>query len=1057
VALAATATSGLPVTYSVADGPALLAGNQLTTTATGTVILRADQAGNAMFLPATTTRAVHSGTLALRPGYLKFEAWNGLSPSDRRLDTTLLADPRYPAFPDFTSYTSQFGSRPVYPDDSHQGYGGRISGFLTPPVSGDYRFFVSGDDSCRLYLSTDDQPANLVPIAEETACCHGFTEPGSPRTSAPIPLEAGRRYYVEGLWKETGLADFLHVAWRREGDPTPAGSLPRIPASALSVLVPNDDPPDLLIADPAGNLTGDTARTFLDILFASARISAGRYTLEMENVAPFPTPAEMGPDRRLDLIWFVDADRDTATGQSAAGNDYNIHLYLDGFGWNWRWYKVSPLSTQDGITIRPEDFQITVNGSRASLSFPANYLPQPTFNLWAWCMTGNSANWPPLTANPWTATATFDITPPVLLSSRVRFGDGRVALGFDDPLDPATALAPGNYKVNGVTPSTVVLWADHRGVDLTLPPIATAQARVIVSGLADLAGNTLAQPALRTIALRFAENFESVTLGPNKDEALAADQAWTHTPPSGWSIDNSQFVATLPDPNSVPPNIDEDGDGYVDQDGVTEWAGWSLASKDWWIQAAADQRRSEFTLGTGVVAVADTDEWDDGPHATSLFHSKLRSPSLPLAGFAPDSARLSFHSSWLPEGLDDGFPKFPLGPSGEFINNQTAVITASFDGAAPVEVLRWDSAPGSPTFHPNQTDELVWVDLPNPAGAQSVVLTFSLLDAANDWWWALDNLELSENPVQPRVVGRHVFYNQSFFDGNNAAANAADDAAIAPDKSALRPGAKATFANYTSYQRGLNGIMIDIAGLPGTPTAADFEFRVGNANNLTLWTPGPAPASVTVRPGAGLDGSDRVTLIWGADAPKKKWLQVTVLATPNTGLAQPDVFCLGNAIGETGNSTTDARVTTADALRVIANVTAIAAVANRYDINRDGKVGAADRLIILGNLSVLDPLILLDLTGGGALQGTFPATRTPTMPGLAVMTTRAGTEGLRLQWISDGTPVTLWTTESLGTDDWEILQQFPAAPVSGTPVDVVLPLDPDGPARFYRLESGRAR
>lgn len=52
------------------------------------------------------------------------------------------------------------------------------------------------------------------------------------------------------------------------------------------------------------------------------------------------------------------------------------------------------------------------------------------------------------------------------------------------------------------------------------------------------------------------------------------------------------------------------------------------------------------------------------------------------------------------------FPRFPVDPWGEFINNQTAVITAAFDGGPPVEVLRWDSAAGSPTFHPDQTDEL---------------------------------------------------------------------------------------------------------------------------------------------------------------------------------------------------------------------------------------------------------------------------------------------------------------------------------------------------------------
>ena len=45
---------------------------------------------------------------------------------------------------------------------------------------------------------------------------------------------------------------------------------------------------------------------------------------------------------------------------------------------------------------------------------------------------------------------------------------------------------------------------------------------------------------------------------------------------------------------------------------------------------------------------------------------------------------------------------------------------------------------------------------------------------------------------------------------------------------ALPPGVKATLANYTSYDKGINGLMIDLYGLPDTPTVNDFLFRMGN-------------------------------------------------------------------------------------------------------------------------------------------------------------------------------------------------------------------------------------
>jgi len=50
--VSATASSGLPVTFSVLSGPATLSGNTLTFTGTGTVVIAADQAGNANYSAA---------------------------------------------------------------------------------------------------------------------------------------------------------------------------------------------------------------------------------------------------------------------------------------------------------------------------------------------------------------------------------------------------------------------------------------------------------------------------------------------------------------------------------------------------------------------------------------------------------------------------------------------------------------------------------------------------------------------------------------------------------------------------------------------------------------------------------------------------------------------------------------------------------------------------------------------------------------------------------------------------------------------------------------------
>ncbi|TAE78629.1 MAG: hypothetical protein EAZ65_04525 [Verrucomicrobia bacterium] len=71
IALTATASSGLPVSYSVVSGPATLDGNLLSLSGVGDITIRATQAGNVDYLPAlpseqsfTVTKAAATVTLA---------------------------------------------------------------------------------------------------------------------------------------------------------------------------------------------------------------------------------------------------------------------------------------------------------------------------------------------------------------------------------------------------------------------------------------------------------------------------------------------------------------------------------------------------------------------------------------------------------------------------------------------------------------------------------------------------------------------------------------------------------------------------------------------------------------------------------------------------------------------------------------------------------------------------------------------------------------------------------------------------------------------------------
>jgi hypothetical protein len=211
------------------------------------------------------------------------------------------------------------------------------------------------------------------------------------------------------------------------------------------------------------------------------------------------------------------------------------------------------------------------------------------------------------------------------------------------------------------------------------------------------------------------------------------------------------------------------------------------------------------------------------------------------------------------------------------------------------------------------------------------------------------------------VNGRNVFYNNSSFDGADAAASEADDAAVAVDKQPWTAGQAggAAFANVTSYVKGLNGIMIDLRGLPGGEALGvdDFSFRAGALADPSGWSGGPRPSSVSVRRGAGAGGSDRVTLVWpdynpladpATTAVGNGWLEVTVAANGHTGLAEPDVFAFGNLLGETGDGTgaTGWRISALDASAVKRALNAPSPVTSTTDFNRDGRTNALDLSVV---------------------------------------------------------------------------------------------------------------
>jgi len=313
--------------------------------------------------------------------------------------------------------------------------------------------------------------------------------------------------------------------------------------------------------------------------------------------------------------------------------------------------------------------------------------------------------------------------------------------------------------------------------------------------------------------------------------------------------------------------------------------------------------------------------------------------------------------------------------------------------------------------------------------------------------------------VSAGVVARHVFYNRSAWDGNDPGASSGDDLAIAADKTALLPGGIASFANYTSYNKGINGIMIDVAGLPGVPVAEDFVLRVGNDNHPGAWVAAPSPVVIAVRPGAGTGGSSRITLNWPDNVIQKQWLQITVLATPNTGLIAPDVFYFGNAIGESGNSPTDAQVDVSDenaARQHPRNFLSPATVDDVYDYNRDQRVDVSDENIARQNNSnFLTALKLIDLSAVGAVasvarDNVVTDTEAETLPTLSLQAVADGGFVLEFRGASSDN-LHVQTTTAVGSGTWLDLPADAAQVSPEGRLHWSLPFNQNEQARFFRV------
>jgi len=147
-------------------------------------------------------------------GKILREWWTMSGSFDSHSFIGLMSNPKFPDHPDGWDYLVHFET----PRNWGTNYGASVCGYLLPPTTGDYTFWIAAGHYGELFLSPDDTPQNRRWIAHAyNALPHDWDESRN-QQSASITLQAGRKYYIEARQMQgTDEDDYLAVAWQGPG------------------------------------------------------------------------------------------------------------------------------------------------------------------------------------------------------------------------------------------------------------------------------------------------------------------------------------------------------------------------------------------------------------------------------------------------------------------------------------------------------------------------------------------------------------------------------------------------------------------------------------------------------------------------------------------------------------------------------------------------------------------------------------------------------------------------------------------------------------------------
>jgi len=132
------------------------------------------------------------------------------------------ASPYFEAFPSYPYRPTGWNIRNAFEAPSNWGEYNltRMRGYLHPPVTGDYTFWIASDNSSELWLGSDNNPQNARRVAfiksGDWVNQHEWSRFPSQR-SETISLSADKVYFIEAISEQLLEDENLAVAWQPPG------------------------------------------------------------------------------------------------------------------------------------------------------------------------------------------------------------------------------------------------------------------------------------------------------------------------------------------------------------------------------------------------------------------------------------------------------------------------------------------------------------------------------------------------------------------------------------------------------------------------------------------------------------------------------------------------------------------------------------------------------------------------------------------------------------------------------------------------------------------------